>query len=315
MLKAKANGNGRVSYFNPIWLIEHQEEASLEHEFVDALNNGEIVAFYQPIIQQNYQSSGFSLEALVRWLHPTKGVITPNIILPIAKRLGLMGLLGMVIFEQTCVDIKRFKALGLKLKRISVNISSEQLFSPQLINQIESCLKEQKVPTALVEFEIVEELMAGDFQVLSTQIDKLTDLGIQLSIDDFGTGYSSLSRLKNLNVSKLKIDKSFVDGLPHGDEDICIVKSIIGLAKGMGLDIVAEGVETQEQASWLFENGCDYLQGYLISKPIHADDLLTLMSQQNDFLKLKLVFNRYGLVCSLMSCLIINEFIPIIVSN
>ena len=283
MLKAKSSGNGSISYFNPVWLIEHQAEALLEHEFVDALANGDIVAFYQPIIKQNYQTSGFALEALVRWLHPTKGIISPYVILPIAKRLGLMEELGNVIFEQTCVDIKTFLSAGLDLRKISVNISSEQLFSSQLVDKIKACLKTHQVPTSLVEFEIVEELMAGDFQVLSTQIEKLSDLGVQLSIDDFGTGYSSLSRLKNLKVSKLKIDKSFVDGLPKGEEDICIVRSIIGLAKGMGLQLVAEGVETHEQADWLFENGCDFLQGYLISKPIHSSDIIQLMSQPHDF--------------------------------
>jgi len=283
MLKAKNAGNGSTCYFNPVWLEEYQKEASLEHEFVNALNSGDIVPFYQPIIKQDYQTSGFALEALVRWVHPTKGIISPYIILPIAKRLGLMGELGNVIFEQTCVDINKFLDAGLNLQRISVNISSEQLFSAHLVSEIDRCLKAHQVSTSLVEFEIVEELMAGDFQVLSTQLEKLIDLGIQLSIDDFGTGYSSLSRLKNLNVSKLKIDKSFVDGLPNGEEDICIVKSIIGLAKGMGLDLVAEGVETQEQANWLFENGCDYLQGYLISKPVHSADIIKLMSKQNSF--------------------------------
>ena len=247
------------------------------------MHNGEIVAFYQPIIKQDYQTSGFALEALVRWLHPVKGVITPNIILPIAKRLGLMGELGNVVFEQTCMDIKEFINLGLNLKKVSVNISSEQLFSPLLIKQIQHCLDAYQVSTSLIEFEIVEELIAGDFEVLSKQMEKLTDLGIKLSIDDFGTGYSSLSRLKNLNVSKLKIDKSFVDGLPSGEEDICIVRSIIGLAKGMGLQLVAEGVEYEEQAQWLFKNGCDYLQGYLISKPIHSTEIIKLMSQKNDF--------------------------------
>jgi len=283
MLKAKEKGNGLVSYFNPIWLIEHQEEAILEKEFVDALNHGQIVPFYQPIIKQDYLSSGFALEALVRWIHPTKGVISPYVILPIAKRLGLMGELGNVIFEQTCIDIKQFIQLGLNLTKVSVNISSEQLFSSLLIKHIEDCLDKYQVSTFLIEFEIVEELLSGDFDVLSNQMEKLINLGINLSIDDFGTGYSSLSRLKNLNVSKLKIDKSFVDGLPNDEGDICIIRSIIGLAKGMGLQLVAEGVEHQEQAQWLFKNGCDYLQGYLISKPIPSADIIELMTQQNDF--------------------------------
>lgn len=283
MLKAKEEGNGVVSYFDPIWLIEHQEEAILEKEFVDALNHGQIVPFYQPIIKQEYESSGFALEALVRWIHPTKGVISPYVILPIAKRLGLMGELGNVIFEQTCIDIKQFINLGLNLKKVSVNISSEQLFSSLLIKHIEDCLDKYQVSTFLIEFEIVEELLSGDFDVLSNQMEKLISLGINLSIDDFGTGYSSLSRLKNLNVSKLKIDKSFVDGLPHDEGDICIVRSIIGLAKGMGLQLVAEGVENQEQAEWLFKNGCDYLQGYLISKPIPSADIIQLMTDENHF--------------------------------
>jgi len=285
MLKAKSSKIDSVCYFNPEWLFENQEEAILEHEFVAALGNGEIIAFYQPIVQQDYQTSGFALEALVRWAHPTKGIISPYIILPIAKRLGLMEELGRTIFEQACRDIRLFTDVGLNLKKVSVNISSEQLFSSQLVEQIKHCLDTHQVLPSLIEFEIVEELISGDFNTLSKQMEKLTDLGINLSIDDFGTGYSSLSRLKHLNVSKLKIDKSFVDGLPNDENDICIVKAIIGLAKGMNLLLVAEGVEEEEQAKWLFENGCDCLQGYLISKPIKPTDIVQLMAQNEDFFK------------------------------
>jgi EAL domain-containing protein (putative c-di-GMP-specific phosphodiesterase class I) len=287
MLKAKKSNKDSVCYFNPLWLFENQEEVLLEHDFIAALGSGQIIAFYQPIVQQDYQTAGFALEALVRWSHPTKGIITPNIILPIAKRLGLMEELGRTIFEQACSDTRLFISKGLNLKKVSINISSEQLFSPQLVEQIKHCLDTHQVSASLIEFEIVEELISGDFDILSKQMEKLTDLGINLSIDDFGTGYSSLSRLKHLNVSKLKIDKSFIDALPNDENDICIVKAIIGLAKGMNLLLVAEGVEEEEQATWLFENGCDCLQGYLISKPIKPKDIIELMAEPVDLFKKK----------------------------
>jgi len=287
MLRAKAESPGTICYFKPEWLHKHQEELALEREFIEAINNGQIVAHYQPIVKHNYQSSGLSLEALVRWEHPTKGILTPYVILPIAKRLGLMKELGDIVLEQACHDIKVFIDMGLKLNKISVNISSEQLFSPNLVNQVKRHIEYYQISCSLLEFEIVEELIAGDSEVLTNQLDKLTKLGIDLSIDDFGTGYSSLSRLKHLNVSKLKIDKSFVDGLPNSENDICIIKSIIGLAKGMNLQLVAEGVETKEQARWLFQNGCDYLQGYLISKPIKGSSIMEFLSQKNELPTIK----------------------------
>jgi diguanylate cyclase (GGDEF)-like protein len=271
MLKAKERLPRTVCYFEPSWLKKLQQELAFEADFRKAIKNGQIVPHYQPIVAETYKTSGFSLEALVRWEHPSKGILSPQIILPIAKRLGVMKEVGDVVLKQACHDIKRFLDMGLDLKKVSVNISSEQLFNAHFIQQIQSYLKVYKISHSLLEFEIIEELIAGDSIILTKQLEQITKLGINLSIDDFGTGYSSLSRLKHLNVSKLKIDKSFVDGLPTNEDDICIAQSIIGLAKGMGLQIVAEGVETTEQANWLYVNGCEFIQGYLISKPMNAD--------------------------------------------
>jgi EAL domain-containing protein (putative c-di-GMP-specific phosphodiesterase class I) len=223
------------------------------------------------------------LEALVRWEHPIKGVLSPFIFLPIAKRLGLMKEVGDIVLEQACHDIRMFLDKGLNLHRISVNISTEQLFSPGLIELVKRLVKKYQIDFSSLEFEIVEELIAEDSQVLMSQLDALTKLGIALSIDDFGTGYSSLSRLKNLKVSKLKIDKSFVDGLPDDEDDVCIAKSIIGLAKGMGLNLVAEGVETQDQAQWLLKHDCDLLQGYLFSKPIKSSLIEDFIRSKSNF--------------------------------
>mgnify|MGYP000023507082 CR=1 FL=1 len=279
--KAKEEAYGSVCYYDADWSRSYQDEIALEKEFIEALNNAQITPYYQPIVKSNYQTKGISLESLVRWVHPTKGVISPFIILPVAQRLGLMKELGDVVLERAFQDLRMFLDKGVKINKISVNISSEQLFSPNLINQVKGYLEQYQISPSLIEFEIVEELMAGDSEALSKQIEGLINLGIDLSIDDFGTGYSSLSRLKNLQVSKLKIDKSFVDGLPDNENDICIAKSIIGLAKGMNLELVAEGVETKAQASWLFQHGCDYLQGYLISKPIPSNEISEFIAKQS----------------------------------
>jgi len=283
MLEAKKNLPRSICFYDFEWDKTLQEAIKLEDELVTALNTNQIKSYYQPILGENYQRDGFSLEALVRWEHPVKGVLSPFVFLPIAKRLGLMKAIGDVVLEQACHDIRMFQDKGVNLHRISINISSEQLFSPDLIEQIQLAVKKHQIKFTSLEFEIIEELIAGDSQVLMNQLDAITKLGIKLSIDDFGTGYSSLSRLKNLNVSKLKIDKSFVDGLPDNDRDICIAKSIIGLAKGMGLEIVAEGVESKAQAQWLLKNGCELLQGYLFSKPVKSSLIFDFLNEGSNF--------------------------------
>ncbi|WP_111979092.1 sensor domain-containing phosphodiesterase [Algibacillus agarilyticus] len=286
MQKAKNEQQGSDCYFDPEWLTNHLEAVTLEREFIEALNKNQIIAFYQPIVKPDYPTVGISLEALVRWEHPEKGIITPYLILPIAKRLGLMKELGDIILEQACRDIRYFLDSGIVINKVSVNISSEQLFSPNLVAQIKRYVAQYQIAFSALEFEIVEELIAGDSEALSHQLEQLSNLGINLSIDDFGTGYSSLSRLKNLKVSKLKIDKSFVDGLPNNESDICIAQSIIGLAKGMKLEIVAEGVESKIQAHWLLANGCDFIQGYLVSKPIKAEQITDFLKNENALDKL-----------------------------
>jgi diguanylate cyclase (GGDEF)-like protein len=283
MQEAKRSDHKNVCFYDFSWDKILQEKFKLEDEFVIAINSNQIIAYYQPILGENYKSNGFSLEALVRWEHPVKGVISPFIFLPIAKQLGLMKDIGDIVLEQACQDVRHFLNEGLNLNRISINISSEQLFSPSFINQIKRMVNKYQIAFSSLEFEIIEELIAGDSQVLINQLDAITQLGIELSIDDFGTGYSSLSRLKSLNVSTLKIDKSFVDGLPSNEEDICIARSIIGLAKGMNLRLVAEGVETKEQAKWLINNGVDLLQGYLFSKPVRSNFIAGFIKKESMF--------------------------------
>ncbi|PKF56381.1 hypothetical protein CW748_10530 [Alteromonadales bacterium alter-6D02] len=283
MVKGKENNPGVITYFKPEWLEQHQQTLKFEREFNDALTSGQIVPHYQPILNRTYQQDGIRLEALVRWVHPMDGLIAPFKFLPLAKRLGLMQELGDVVIEQVCKDINILIAEGLPLLSVAVNVSSEQLLSPTFCQRVEELLTEYEIAPSLIEIEIVEELIAGDSTAINKQLDSLSELGLKLSIDDFGTGYSSLSRLKNFNISKLKIDKSFVDGILTSEEDICIARSIIGLAKGMRIEIVAEGVETKAQAEWLLEHGCDFLQGYLFSKPIAPSELFNFFSAESAF--------------------------------
>jgi len=219
---------------------------------------------------------------LVRWQHPTQGLITPFHFLPLAAELGLMTRLGSFMMRQACSDISKLRKSGTDVKWVSINLSADQLYNTQLISEVESLLSEFNLPSNVIEFEIIEELISHDSDIVRSQLLAIAKLGIKLSIDDFGTGFSSLSRLKHLPVSKLKIDKSFVDGLPDSVDDQCIAQSIIGLAKGMNLDIVAEGVENLAQGEWLIDHGCDFLQGYFYAKPTNFDSIQTMLFERGE---------------------------------
>ncbi|WP_286237574.1 sensor domain-containing phosphodiesterase [Neptuniibacter halophilus] len=273
MYRAKQEDRGGVKYFSAEWLDQMQIRRSLESELIAALDSDQLVAHYQPIYaSESLQVIG--LEALVRWAHPEKGCIPPAHFLPLAKKLGLMGRLGHYMLHQACRDIKSIRETHPGVKWVSVNISSEQLYDPALSEEIQCILQEYQLPAESLELEIVEELISQDSALVRSQLESLSDLGIRLAIDDFGTGYSSLSRLKHMPVTKLKIDKSFVDGLPDSEDDRCITQSIMGLAKGLQLELVAEGVETERQAEYLRQAGCEYMQGFLFARPMPLSKLL-----------------------------------------
>lgn len=273
--RAKDRGVGEVEFFNTNWLSDYRKKRQSEEELLVALEQYQLVPFYQPIIDsQTGLTAG--VEALVRWQHPLRGVLSPIDFLPLATKMGLMTQLGEQVLSCVCRDISRFKQLR-DLRWISVNLASEQLYSGSLVDKVTCLLKKHGVAGNLLELEIVEDLISIDVGTVTNQLNALADLGIKLAIDDFGTGYSSLARLKHLPVSKLKIDKSFVDGLPSDESDRCIANSIMGMARGLHLDTVAEGVETPEQAAWLIEHSCTYLQGYLFAKPMPVENLILFL--------------------------------------
>lgn len=280
MQKAKEQQRGSCEYFTNDFLKELRSAKALDKEIVIAFEEEQFVPHYQPIVET---ASGkiIGIEALVRWQHPEKGLIPPFKFLPSIAKLGLMPRLGSFMLRKSCADIKQLQSINGAPKWVSVNLSADQLYNHSLTEEIKGLLIEFELDSQALALEIVEELISQDSDLVRSQLDALHDLGIGLSIDDFGTGYSSLSRLKHLPVSKLKIDKSFVDGLPDTYDDTCIAQSIIGLAKAMKIELVAEGVETKEQEIWLKINQCDYLQGYLFSKPVALETLIEFIKSNH----------------------------------
>ena len=271
--QAKTQRRGSTAFFSEDWMKQLQARREQEQALLEAFEQDQLCAFYQPIFcAETKQMAG--MEALVRWQHPQKGLIPPFKFLPLVAEMGLMSRLGSVMLRRACADMQALRQSGAGVKWVSVNLAADQLYDTGLVLEIENLLAEFDLPAAVLELEIVEELISRDSELVRAQLLALSDLGIRLSIDDFGTGFSSLSRLKYLPVSKIKIDKSFVDGLPDSEDDQCIAQAIIGLAHGMALDLVAEGVEYKSQEAWLLDKGCQYIQGYLYAKPMPYEDLL-----------------------------------------
>jgi diguanylate cyclase (GGDEF)-like protein len=277
LTKAKERGIGSYALFDEAWLSDYKQKKGTESELLTALQDGQLLPFYQPIINSRTgKVSG--LEALIRWNHPTRGILSPYFFLPLAMDMRIMPQIGELMLSKVFKDIAENNELR-SMSWVSVNISSEQLYSNTLVNNVSTLLTENDIPGEMIELEIVEELISHDTKLVSEQFKSLEELGIRFSIDDFGTGYSSLARLKHLPVSKLKIDRSFVDGLPDDESDSCIASSIVGMAKGLNLALVAEGVETPEQAQWLKQHECDFIQGYLYAKPMPLQELLSFLKQ------------------------------------
>ncbi len=209
----------------------------------------------------------------MRWHHPQLGLLAPARFLPLVAEIGKSCELGQFMLSQACSDAATLLKDGLDVGRVSVNLSADQLYNDQLVADITHLLEAHALPGTNLELEVIEELIGRDFDLVHAQLSRLREKGIGISVDDFGTGYSSLSRLKLMPVQKIKIDKSFIDGLPHSLNDASIVRSIIALGRALQLELVAEGVETQEQSAWLEHEGVDYLQGFLYAKPLSAEDL------------------------------------------
>ena len=233
-----------------------------------ALTSDQLQLHYQPKVSlRNGRIVG--AEALIRWRHPERGMVPPGVFIPVAEETGLILDIGAWVLEETCRQIRAWEEAGLEVLPIAVNLSSRQ-FDRGLPQFVQSILERHGVSPERIKLEITESLLVRGAENVIPIMNELVAMGLALSLDDFGTGYSSLAYLKKFPISTLKIDRSFVIGLPQEENDCAIARAIVTMGQQLRQEIVAEGVETREQMAFLRELGCDQLQGYLFSPPVTA---------------------------------------------
>ena len=272
MYHAKDDGRNTYQFYTQSMTEKAFERIAMEASFRNALDREEFVVHYQP--QVNAGTEQFiGMEALVRWNHPDMGLIAPAKFISFAHDTGLIIFMDQWVMRTAMTQYADWYRKGLQPGVLALNISMRQLQKEDFIVTIQTLLEETDCQPQWLEFEVTESQIMDDFSVSIQVLKQIKSLGISLAIDDFGIGYSSLSQLKRLPINKLKIDRSFIRDIPVDEEDAVITKTIIALSKNMGLSVIAEGVETQEQKDFLVQNGCQYMQGYYYSKPVLAADI------------------------------------------
>ena len=276
MYKAKDEGRNNYQYYNSTMTELAFERVVMETSLRDALRNEEFVVYYQP--QVNGLTDRLSgMEALVRWQHPTMGLVPPAKFIPLAESTGLIVELDRFVMKTAMTQIVKWYKDGLNPGVLAMNLAVKQLKQSDFIEMFENLMSETGCKAEWIELEVTEgQIMTNPDEAIKL-LTQISDLGIELAVDDFGTGYSSLSYLKILPIDKLKIDQTFVRDLPDDEEDAGITKAVIALSKSLNLRVIAEGVETKEQKDFLVANGCENIQGYLYSKPIPAAEMKDIL--------------------------------------
>lgn len=276
MYRAKGTGRGHYHFYTPEMTQAAQERIRMENLLRRALENGELSVHLQPqVAARSAQLVG--AEALVRWFSPELGNVPPGRFIPLAEESGIIIKLGNWVLRESCRQVMQWRLAGFNLPQLSVNLSVKQLERPEFIDTLDDILCETGIDPTCLKLEITESVVmqvGNAFNIL----DRLRNLGITLSLDDFGTGYSSLSYLKMLPVQQLKIDQSFVVGIGNNPGDEAIIRSVMAMAQSLGFEVVAEGVETQEQAAFLSKLGCQKLQGFLHGRAIAPAEFLARWS-------------------------------------
>ena len=242
-----------------------------------AVENGELRLHYQPKVDT---ASGrlLGMEALVRWMHPERGMISPAEFIPVAEDTGMIVAIGRWVLREACRQNAAWQQAGLRPLQVAVNLSARQFRSDNLLDEIDAALSETALPASLLELEITESMVMEDPERVINLLDKIRSRGIHLSLDDFGTGHSSLAYLKRFPINCVKIDRAFIKDMPENTDGVAIARTIVAMAKSLGLTTVAEGVETVEQLELLKTMGCDQIQGYFFSRPLPADDFMAFYS-------------------------------------
>lgn len=267
MYRAKKEGKNNFQFYSSEMTALAVDNVTMQANLHSALENGEFVVYYQPQINaETLQPIG--MEALVRWKHPHMGLISPSKFLSLAEETGFIVELDQYVMKRAMKQMVQWHKDGFTPGKLALNISIKQLHQKDFISVFKGMLIETGCNAECLELEITEGQIMNHPEDAIVVLNSIRDMGIKLAIDDFGTGYSSLSYLKRLPIDKLKIDKTFIRGLPDDEEDIGIAKAVIALAKSLKLSVIAEGVETQEQRDFLVEHGCENIQGYFYSKPL-----------------------------------------------
>lgn len=277
MYHAKALGRSQYQFYTPALNSSAHERLEMEMALRSALDRQELMVYYQPKVNENNQVVGF--EALIRWNHPTLGMVPPTVFIPIAEDTGLINPITDFVLREACHAAAAWSEMGWCGLHMAVNLSARQFASPALLEQIQEVLQASKMPAECLQLEITESMLAGDIERTVEVLTALKKIGVRIAIDDFGTGYSSLAYLKRFPLDILKIDRSFVMEVGDGQEGIAISKAVISLGHSLGLSIVAEGVEHQAQFAALVACGCEEFQGYYFSRPLPQAEVLEFLAR------------------------------------
>jgi diguanylate cyclase (GGDEF)-like protein len=278
MRLAKTEGRGRFRFFSPELNAAAVATLVMKNHLRQALDRGELFLNYQPRIDI-LSGKIVGSEALIRWRHAEHGLVSPAKFIPLAEQAGFIERIGEWVLRTACAQQQAWLNSGLPPFQIAVNLSVQQLRQPDLAKRVAAILRETGLDPPLLELEVTESLFMADGAVARKVLADLRAMGISIALDDFGTGYSSLSYLKQFPLDYLKIDQSFMRGIPDNLDDVAIAKTIVTLAKTLGLREIAEGVESEQQLKFLKELGCEQFQGYLFSRPVGAEEFNDLLNR------------------------------------
>jgi len=276
MYRAKASGRNNFQFYAAEMNGTSRDRLAMREGLRHAIARGELHLAYQPKVDMR-SGEVIGVEALIRWQHPERGLVSPTEFIPLAEETGLIVPIGEWVLRTACFQHKAWQRAGLPAFGVSVNVSARQFRERTLIEQVARALADSGLEAMFLELELTESLVMEDLESALLSMKALQAMGVQLSIDDFGTGYSSLSALKRFPIARLKIDRAFVRDIPDDDEDKAIAKAIISLGHELNLKVIAEGVENEQQLEFLRANGCDEMQGYLFSPPVPPAQLAALV--------------------------------------
>lgn len=282
MNRAKQAGRDTYRFYTAQMNVEVQARQELETALRDAVRKQAFELYYQPKISLR-DGTMCGVEALLRWHRPGLASVPPSVFVPILEEMGLISMVGQWVIARVCKQIAYWQRCGLGVSQVAVNVSAQQIAEGDFVQDIQRSLDEHQIEAKWLELELTESSLMFNTPETIASLLALRDIGLKISIDDFGTGYSSLAYLSRFPIDKLKIDIAFIREVPHNVQDAAITRTIIELAHSLNLQVIAEGVENCEQLAFLTENGCDQVQGYLLSRPLPTKELETLLREQRCF--------------------------------